>query len=59
MNDLRRIHVAAAIINGLALACALFGQTAAGVNFCALSALLLIWSAEKLRFHLVTREPRR
>lgn len=57
MIRLRRVHAAAAIVNGLALCCALLRQPIAGVMLLALSSTLLIWSLEQLRHQLI-REPR-
>lgn len=57
MNRLRRVHIAATIVNGLAIAAALIGRPIAGALLLSLSSTLLIWSLETLRVR-VALEPR-
>ena len=54
MNDLRTLHGIAGGLNGLALALVIYAPRT-GVACCAVAGLLLAWSAEKLRFHIVTQ----
>ena len=59
MIAVRRVHAAAAVVNGVALAAAALGRPILCATFCCTSVLLLVWAQEKMRFHLSTREPRR